>query len=87
MGQRQSKAERQQWWKSLSLDEQQDYIERRQAKKAEQRKNRPKRVLEYNPAYPWMTEGVNDSNREQWLRAIHKKNPWLREPKPLLFNS
>ena len=73
-----TKKQRQQWWKSLSLDEQQEYIERRQAKKAKQRKMRPERLLKYNPAYPWLTEGVNKSNRDDWLVMIHKKNPWLK---------
>ena len=74
-----TKKQRQQWWKALSLDEQQEYIERRQAKKAKQRKNKPLRVLRYNPEYPWMTEGVNESNRDDWLAMIHKKNPWLKK--------
>ena len=76
--QHKTKKQRRQWWNSLSLDEQQEYIERRQAKKAKQRKNKPPRVLRYNPEYPWMTEGVNESNRANWLAMIHKKNPWLK---------
>lgn len=73
-----TKKQRRQWWNSLSLDEQQKYIERRQAKKAKQRKMYPKPPLRYNPEYPWMTEGVNADNKEQWLAMIHKKNSWLK---------
>ena len=73
-----TKKQRQQWWKLLSLDEQQAYIEKRQSKKAKRRKNQPERVLKYNPEYPWLTEGVNDKNREQWQEMIAKKNPWLK---------
>ena len=73
-----TKKQRQQWWNSLSLDEQQEYIERRQAKKTEKRKNEPERVLKYIFKYPWTIEGVNADNKEQWLAIIHKKNPWLK---------
>ena len=73
-----TKSQRQQWWKSLSLDEQQEYIEHRQAKKAKARKLSPPKKLKYNPTYPWLTEGVNESNRADWLALIHKKNPWLK---------
>ena len=73
-----TKKQRRQWWKSLTPEQQQAYIEKRQAKKAKERKNRPKRVLRYNPEYPWLTEGVNDTNREQWKAMIRKKNSWLK---------
>ena len=49
-----------------------------QSQKAERRQGRPVKELEYNPDYPWLTEGVNDSNRDEWLAMIHKKNPWLK---------
>ena len=73
-----TKKQRRQWWKSLTFYQQQVYIEKRQAIKAERRKNQPKRVLRYNPEYSWLTEGVNDNNREQWEKMIAKKNPWLK---------
>jgi len=73
-----TKAQRQEWWKNLTEEERTEYIERRQAKKAEQRAKRPPVVLKYNPKYPWITEGVNKGNRERWLAMIHKKNPWLK---------
>ena len=28
--------------------------------------------------YPWVTEGVNETNKDQWLRTIKQKNPWLK---------
>lgn len=73
-----SKKERQEWWRNLTPDQQQEYIEKKQAQKAERRKNEPERVLKYNSKYPWMTEGVNESNRADWLAMIAKKNPWLK---------
>ncbi len=38
-----------------------------------------------NPKIPWYREGVNPNNKKQWLNAVHKKNPWLKDPEPLLF--
>lgn len=78
-----TKKQRQQWWKSLTLDEQQEYIEKRQASKAKYRKNNPKQSKKDDyrypsKIYPWLIEGVNDSNREQWQKMIAKKNPWLK---------
>ena len=72
-----TKKERQEWWRNLTFDEQQAYIEKKQAQKAERRKIYPIKEAEYNPKYPWSTEGVNDTNREQWRAMIDKKNPWL----------
>ncbi len=73
-----SKKERQEWWRNLTPEQREAQIEKWQAQKAERRKDEPKRILKYNPAYPWLTEGVNDSNREQWQKMIAKKNPWLK---------
>jgi len=73
-----SKKERQEWRRNLTPDEQEAYIERKQAKKAEQRENQPKQPLRYNPKYSWMTEGVNEGNRAKWWAMIKKKNPWLK---------
>jgi len=73
-----TKKERQEWWRNLTSDQQAAQIGKWQAQKAKRRESEPERVLRYNPKYPWMTGGVNDSNREQWLATIHKKNPWLK---------
>ncbi len=73
-----TKKERQEWWRNLTPEQQATQVEKWQAKKAKRRENEPERVLKYNPKYPWMTEGVNADNREQWLAMVHKKNPWLK---------
>ena len=73
-----SKKERQKWWRNLTSDEQQVYIEKKQAQKAEERKDQLERVLRYNPKYPWLTEGVNDTNKAEWWAMILRKNPWLK---------
>lgn len=73
-----SKKERKEWWRNLTPDQREEQIKKWQIQKAEMRKSLPERVLKYNPEYPWMTEGVNDGNREQWLAMIHEKNPWLK---------
>jgi len=75
---RKTKAERQRWWKNLSPQEQEAYIERRQARKTAWRKKHPKKELAYDRRFPWATEGVDDTNRAAWQRMILKKNPWLR---------
>ena len=75
---RTTKKERQEWWRNLTPEQQSEYIEKKQAEKAKRRENEPERALRYNPEYPWLTEGVNDSNREQWQEMIAKKNPWLK---------
>ncbi|KKL24345.1 hypothetical protein LCGC14_2416240 [marine sediment metagenome] len=74
-----TKKERQEWWKNLTEQERTEYIEHRQAKKAEHRRKHPWPALKYNPKYPWSTGGVNKGNRERWLAMIHRKNPWLKE--------
>ena len=79
-----TKKERQEWWRNLTLEQQSEYIRSRQARKAEERQDQPERALKYNPKYPWLTEGVNESNRDDWLAMIHKKNPWLNESEPRL---
>ncbi len=68
---------RRQWWNRLTPEQKENFIEKRQAQKAEYRKLNPPKELMYNPQYPWMTEGVNDTNRKKWLANIKKKNPWL----------
>jgi len=73
-----TKAERQQWWNNLTPNEKEIQIKKWQAQKAKKRKFHPLPELEYNPKYPWLTEGVNDSNRAQWWAIIKKKNPWLK---------
>ena len=73
-----SKKERQKWWRNLTSEQQQEYIEKKQAQKAKRREIHPLKELEYNPKYPWMTEGVNDTNRAEWWAMILKKNPWLK---------
>ena len=72
-----SKKQRQQWWNRLTSEQQEEYINNRQARTAEKRKLNPPKELEFNPEYPWLTEGVNDKNRERWLAMIHKENTWL----------
>lgn len=72
-----TKAERVAWWKSLSPQEQEAYIARRQERKTAWRKKHPAKVQIYDPKYPWATEGVSESNREQWQRTILAKNKWL----------
>ena len=69
--------QRQQWWNGLTSEQQADHIKKRQAQKAEARKLNPPKELEFNPEYPWLTEGVNDTNRKKWSAMIKKKNPWL----------
>ena len=71
-----TKKQRQEWWKSLSPDQKEAYIKKRQDKKTLNRKKRS--PIRYNVKdYPWLNGGVNSSNREQWLAMIKKKNPWL----------
>ena len=77
MGRRRTKAERQAWWNGLSPQEQQEYIERKQARKTAWREKHPKEEPAYNPKYPWATNGIDDSNRAAWQKVILKKNPWL----------
>lgn len=72
-----TKEQRRQWWFSLSDDEKESYIARRQQRKTEWRKLHPKKEPVYDPKYPWVTLGVDDSNREQWQSVILSKNPWL----------
>ena len=72
-----NKSERRKWWSNLTAGQQQTYIEQRQAKKDEYRKNHPKELLRFNPKYPWMTDGVKPANKAQWLKTIETKNPWL----------
>lgn len=74
-----TKKQRQQWWNSLTPKQQADHIKKRQAQITEARKLNPPKELMCNPQYPWMTEGVNDTNREQWWAMTKKKNPWLEE--------
>ena len=73
-----SKRQRQQWWRSLTLEQQDEYIRRKQARKAEERKNSSPKKLKVNPKCPWLTEGVNKTNRKQWLAMIKRENPWLK---------
>lgn len=65
---RKTKAERQAWWYSLTDDQRQAYIEKKQAEKG---KRAPR---ESNcPIYgPW-----DDENRHIWREKILRLNPWL----------
>jgi len=72
-----TKAERVAWWKSLSPQEQEAYIARRQERKTAWRKKHPAKVQIYDPKYPWATNGIDDSNRAAWQKVILKKNQWL----------
>jgi len=65
----QSKAARRKWWHSLTLDQQQAYIGKQQAIKAEKRKLHPVK----QQIFPVITS----KNRAQWLELIARKNPWL----------
>jgi len=76
MAKRFTKRQRRKWWNSLSDEQRQSQIAKWTAKKNKMVK--PERILAFNPKYPWMTEGVNDSNREAWIRTIKRKNPWLK---------
>ncbi len=65
-----SKAERQAWWRSLTVQEQQDYIARRQAKKTKRRYSKRK-------VRGFEASGVGPNNRRLWELFILSKNPWL----------
>ena len=77
-----TKKQRQEWWLSLTPEEQGNYITERQRKKAKKRKKYGVRNFvtpKLLKKYPWYETGVNETNRQQWLAMIHKKNPWLFE--------
>ena len=68
-----SKAERRAWWRNLSPEQQQEYIERRQSQKAEQRKN-----SSYVPEVTgFEATGVNPDNRAEWRELVLERNQWL----------
>ena len=48
-----------------------------QERKERRQQNRPAKELVFDKRYLWAIDGVDDSNREQWKRAILKKNPWM----------
>lgn len=73
-----TKKQRQEWWAGLTFEQKGKWIEKWQAQKEERRKHLPPRELRYNPKYPWVTEGVNSTNRGKWWAMIKKKNPWLK---------
>lgn len=73
-----TKKQRQQWWANSTWAERDDYIRSKQRERMKKRRNRPLKSAKFNPEYPWMTEGVNEGNREQWQKMIAKKNPWLK---------
>ena len=73
-----TKKQRQQWWNNLTPDEKEAQIIKWQAQKAKRREINPLKELEYDPKYPWLTEGVNEKNKAQWWAMILKKNPWLK---------
>lgn len=68
-----TKSERQAWWRALSPEEQEDYIKRRQAKKAAHRERSG-----YTPEVTgFEATGVNPGNRAEWQALILKRNQWL----------
>jgi len=69
---------RQKWWRSLTPEQQGQQIIKWQAQKAKRRENIPLIVQKPLAGYPWLTEGVNDTNRAEWWAMILKKNPWLK---------
>jgi hypothetical protein len=68
---RRSKAERRQWWYSLTDEERYAYQQKKMAEK-------PKRAKREStcPEYPV----VDDSNRAEWQARILRLNPWI-DPK------
>ena len=72
---RKTKKQRQAWWNSLTKEEKRLQIAKWKAKKDAEVK--PEKKLEYDPKYPWVTEGVNEENREQWQQTILNQNPWF----------
>ena len=38
-----------------------------------------------NPKIPWYKEGINPTNKKQWLSAVYKKNPWMKPKEPNPF--
>ena len=73
-----TKRQRQQWWKSLTLEQQSQQIEKWWAQKAIKRENMPLMAQDVVPGYPWLTESVNDTNKAQWMAMVLRKNPWLK---------
>ena len=69
-----TKASRRAWWASLTLEQQQAYIEKRQAQKNEQRQGQSS-----CPVFPEINE-INESNRAEWQARIKKLNPWVQFP-------
>ncbi len=66
-----TKKQRQQWWANLTDSQKEAYIKKKQAQKAEERRENPvKREL-----YPVITQ----ENKAEYLERIYKKNPWLKE--------
>lgn len=74
-----NKEQRQEWWNSLTSDQQEAQIHKWQAQKVERHKNRPEKKFSEKQLrlYPWYVDGVNKTNRAQWLRTIKRKNPWM----------
>jgi hypothetical protein len=60
-----------------SLDQQKLNI----IKRVERANRRKTRKVYIDPNLPWMTEGVNEKNKEKWLATIYKKNYWLKQIK------
>jgi len=69
---RKSKAERRAWWASLTDEQRQAYIERKQAEKSQRRAE-----SDYQSPCPDFPE-INDSNRAEWQARIKKLNPWVQ---------
>lgn len=76
-----TKADRQAWWRSLTDEQRQAYIEKKQAEKA----NRPARGSNCPIYGPW-----DDTNRHIWREKVLRLNPWLDletfEPQKLDIN-
>ena len=69
-----TKAQRRTWWNNLTPQQQQAYIERKQAEKSQQRAE-----THYESPCPDFPE-INDSNRADWQARIKKLNPWVQFP-------
>jgi hypothetical protein len=80
-----TKKQRQEWWYSLTPEQQNEYITKRQAQ-TELRRSKKDRTIDPKRAkkYPWLIDGVNKENRTQWVNMVLSKNPWLR---PSLFEN
>jgi hypothetical protein len=75
-----TKKERRAWWYGLTDAEKAEWIDKWQQRRELRRKKRSPKPQQISSKYPWMNPGVfvDDTNREQWLSMIMRKNPWLK---------